>query len=548
MEGRPMKRVLLACLLLASVCAFARQRTVKVRLFWLHPPAKIRVVPQSAWIRLCAKCAAKKIRSPVEFSAASGVSREIVGRARISGDGFAPFAIDGELAIQSRGNVLLLTYMMPLEEYVVAVLQGESATFKSEEALKAMAVAARTYAVRFGSRHKAEDFDFCDTTHCQDVRLGNESQPVRAAVVATEGELLWYQGRPAATYYHRSCGGEIESASLFEPDLRVPYLREHHDDYCSRADEWQSEIARLDLKRIFGGAGPSTVRVVDRTSSGRVRSLQLGSRTLPATDFRLTIGRTLGWDKIRSDLFQIEDRGDRIVFRGRGQGHGVGLCQAGAESMGEQGKSYREILAYYYPGTALGLTAAGLGWERLPGEAVDIVTTNKHDTATLMPAADRAFRFAVERVAWSVSGRPNVKVYPTIAIYRDATGEPGWVAASTRGNTIRLQPIAMLQRTGTLESTLRHEFLHMVLESQARPDTPLWLREGLAIYLSNPDSVKPARVDVASLERRMRTPKTEAEMRAAYRESAAAVADAVQKYGKEAVMQWVKNGVGAEYQ
>jgi stage II sporulation protein D len=406
-----------------------------------------------------------------------------------------------------------------------------------------MAVAARTYAVHFGSRHKTEGFDFCDTTHCQDVRLGNQSARVRAAVTTTEGELLWYQGRPAATYYHRSCGGEIENAGLLEPELRVPYLRAHHDDYCARSDEWHSEITKADLTRALGRP-LSSVAIVDRSSSGRVRTLQAGGRATSATEFRFAIGRALGWDKIRSDLYQVEDRGDRIAFRGRGQGHGVGLCQVGADSMGQQQKSYREILAYYYPGTSLGVTAAGLPWQKLPGESVDLITTNQADAA-LLTVADRAFHFAQQQTSWSFVARPQVKVYPAIAIYRDATGEPGWVAASTRGNTIRLQPIATLQRAGTLESTLRHEFLHTVLESQARPDTPLWLREGLAIYLANPEAVRPATVDVVALEKRMHELHSEVEMRNAYRECAAAVAEVVRKNGKEAVLQWLKNGVPA---
>ncbi len=541
-----MKRLLLAGLLLVNVYAMAQQRTVKVRLFWLHPPSQIRVHPQEAWIRTCPTCAPKKMDATADFAGSASTAQILIGRAKLSGEGFAPFAIDGELTIQPRDGLLLLTYTMPLEEYVVAVLQGESASFKSEEALKAMAVSARTYAVRFGSRHKSEGFDFCDTTHCQDVRLGNESPRVRAAVLATEGELLWYQGRPAATYYHRSCGGEIENASLLEPDLRVPYLRPHHDDYCSRSDEWHSEIAKSELSRALGTQVPG-ITIVDRSSSGRIRALRVGSRPMSANDFRFAVGRTIGWDKIRSDLYQVEDHGDRIAFRGRGQGHGVGLCQTGADNMGQQQKSYREILAYYYPGTALGLTAAGLGWERLPAESIDLVTTNKNDATTLLAVADRAFHFASEQTGLTISGRPQVKVYPTIAIYRDATGEPGWVAASTRGSTIRLQPLVTLQRAGTLESTLRHEFLHVMIESQARPNTPLWLREGLAIYLAHPDGVKSARVDVPTLERRMRSFRSEDEMRVAYRECASTVADAVQKYGKQAVMQWLKSGVPADY-
>jgi stage II sporulation protein D len=544
-----MNRLVCAMLLLwASVPAATQQRTVQVRLFWQHPPVSVHVVPNGAYLRACNSCAPRPLKEPIEITGkasrvfAGSISSSTVllnGRVRISGNGFSPFAVDNELRLQARDDLLLLTVAMTLQEYVTAVLQGESASSKSDEALKAMAVAARTYAVRFGSRHQLEGFDFCDTTHCQDLRLGNESPRARAAVAATDGELLWFEGRPAAAYYHRSCGGEIEDASALEPGLRAPYLRRRHDDYCVRTpDEWQTEIPKVDLARALGRP-VGTVRVTARSGSGRVQRLLVNDRAITETNFRLAIGRTLGWDKLRSDLYQEEDLGDRIEFRGRGQGHGVGLCQSGAESMGEQGRSYREILAYYYPGTAVGLNAQGLSWEKLPGESLDLVSTNRNDAPVLLPATERALHFAIEHTGWDIKTRPQVKVYPTLTIYRDATGEPGWVAASTLGNVIRLQPINILQRTHSLDSTLRHEFLHILIESHARADTPLWLREGLAIYLSNPDLTRANKVDVRTLERQLHSLRTEEEMRATYRACAAAVADAVDKNGLSAVLSWV---------
>jgi stage II sporulation protein D len=245
---------------------------------------------------------------------------------------------------------------------------------------------------------------------------------------------------------------------------------------------------------------------------------------------------------LRSDLYEEQDLGDTISFRGRGQGHGVGLCQTGADEMGKGGRSYREILAYYYPGTSVGLNAQGLAWETLPGESLDLITTNKADAAELLPAAEKALRVATERTGWNFSTRPQVKVYPSIGIYRDATGEPGWIAASTLGSTVRLQPISILQRTNSLDSTLRHEFLHMLIEANASPNAPIWLREGLAIYLANPQAVRPAGVDADALERQMHALRTEEQMRAAYRECAGAVADAIQKNSLNIVLDWLKTG------
>ena len=169
-----------------------------------------------------------------------------------------------------------------------------------------------------------------------------------------------------------------------------------------------------------------------------------------ATEFRFTVDRALGWDHLRSDLYQVEDLGDRLLFRGRGQGHGVGLCQTGADNMGEQGHGYREILAYYYPGTAVGLNAQGLTWQKLPGDSFDLVTTSKDDAAVLLPAAERALHFADQQTGWVLDGRPQLRVYPTISVYRDATGEPGWIAASTKGQNIRMEPVRMLKNAGVL--------------------------------------------------------------------------------------------------
>lgn len=549
-----MKRMVVAMLLfVASMAAQTQQRSVQVRLFWQHPPAQISVSPLGAVLRMCESCAAARLKAPLEITATGSNVRAgarsspilyLTGQVHISGNDFPPFTVDDELRIQAREDLLLLTLTMPVEEYVTAVLQGESASLKSDEALKAMAVAARTYAVRFGSRHRLEGFDFCDTTHCQDLRLGNESPRARAAAAATERELLWFEGRPAAAYYHRSCGGEIDDAQALEPDLHVPYLKRHHDDYCVRVpDEWQSEISKTDLARALGRPVAS-VRVLARGDSGRVQRLLITNRAITATEFRLAVGRTLGWDKLRSDLYEEEDRGDSILFRGRGQGHGVGLCQNGAESMGKQGHSYREILAYYYPGTAVGIDAQGLSWEKLPSESLDLVSTNRNDAAVLLPAAERALHFAVEHTGLQMRTRPQLKVYPTIAIYRDATGEPGWVAASTLGSTVRLQPISTLQRTHSLDSTLRHEFLHMLIESNAKSDTPLWFREGLVVYLAGDSSGKDnANMSGEAIDRLIASPQTEAEMRLAYRQAAALVRDLESRYTRPKLIDWLRSGL-----
>ena len=113
------------------------------------------------------------------------------------------FAADPTFRVRIRES----TIDLPRERYVAAVLAGESSLFKSDEALKAMAVAARTYAVRFRGRHSAEGYDFCATTHCQHLDLDAITPRLQSIAGSTAGELLWYQGTPAFTPYSRAFSG-----------------------------------------------------------------------------------------------------------------------------------------------------------------------------------------------------------------------------------------------------------------------------------------------------------------------------------------------------
>jgi stage II sporulation protein D len=145
---------------------------------------------------------------------------------------------------------------------------------------------------------------------------------------------------------------------------------------------------------------------------------------------------------------------------------------------------------------------------------------------------------------------PRLKIYPSVAAFRNSTGEPGWVAASTRGRSIQLQPSDVLRQAGTLESTIHHELLHLLIESYASPSTPLWLREGLVLYLAGP---KPAQSgtrqsfdDASALEKALRSPVSEEQLRAAYSEAYARVARMAQEHGKEALLGWLQNGLPTE--
>jgi stage II sporulation protein D len=202
---------------------------------------------------------------------------------------------------------------------------------KSKEALKALSIAVRTYAVKFRGRHKDEGYDFCSTTHCQNYRPSRGSE----AADETAGEMLWRKGELIEAYYSKDCGGT-------------------NDQYCPR-ETWTSRFTPEELTRALRAEhlkAPEHWRIaVMERSAPRAKLLELGDGVrISAESFRLAIGRTLGWNRLKSDLYSVEG----FTFTGRGTGHGEGLCQLGAERMPG---SYRDILKAFYPGAQI-----GTGW------------------------------------------------------------------------------------------------------------------------------------------------------------------------------------------
>jgi stage II sporulation protein D len=550
-------------------------RTVRVRLWYLHPPASLKLHADAgqARMRKCETCAdgalgdvtlrasASKIEVSGEKSAVSHLRMD--GAFQMNPPGEAAIRAEFPVEVRALQGQLLVTATMPMDEYLAGVLAGEVGSFKSDEALKALAVAARTYAMHFGSRHALEGFDLCGTTHCQDLRIAGSNPRLRQIAESTASEVLWYEGEPAATYYHANCGGTTEDGKfiLGNDEAKAPYLKQHSDTYCTRngGAQWSSEVSKAALQRALAADGirvPGTLRAVavaQRTPSGRaevVRVTGAGSVMVPGLAFRFAVGRHIGWEKLKSNWYDVSVAGDRIVFHGRGSGHGVGLCQVGAEVMGEEGKSYREILAFYYPGTRLQVSSAGAVWQALVGENVEMLTTRPEVDRAFLPVASQSVGHAEQATGLKFRKAPRWKVFPTVAMFRDTTGEPGWVAAATRGRVIQTQPAETLQRAGTLESTLRHEFLHMLIESYAKPGVPVWFREGLVLYLSEPNGAAQAQppsgknfATTAELESAMRNPANEQQLREAYKEARARVVQLAKQNGRAVLMDWVQHGL-----
>lgn len=269
--------------------------------------------------------------------------------------------VGGRVRVVARRGTLRAVAVVPLETYVAAVASREAPPRFHPEALKALAVAVRTYAVGKSRAPRDPDYDLSATVEDQVFEgMDNVESPFREAAGATRGEVALYRGESAETVFHSTCGGRTESAAnAWGKD--VPYLRDQPCDDCSGSPvyRWEYRMSAAEghgVARALGIRPGKDLRfsVVSWTPTGRagrVRIASLGaSRDAPAAEFR----KAAGYARVRSLKMEISAAPDGWIFRGQGYGHGVGMCQFGANGMARAGKGYREIFARYYPGVRIG--------------------------------------------------------------------------------------------------------------------------------------------------------------------------------------------------
>jgi len=259
--------------------------------------------------------------------------------------------VRGDVVIKAQANGLLLINVLPLEDYLAGVLGSEMPKSFPDEALKAQAVAARTYALRKKLETYGADFHLGSSVLSQVYGgLGREDPRTRAAVESSRGEVLTFELEPIEAYFHASCGGHTESGlSALGRDL--PYLRPVECP-CGKlpGTRWELTLKAKELKATLG-KDVSSLAVVARSETGRVRRVRVGpDRLLDAVAFR----ERLGYTRLKSLAFDVEKgQGPDIRISGRGFGHGAGLCQWGAKLYADLGWDYRRILGHYYPGAEL---------------------------------------------------------------------------------------------------------------------------------------------------------------------------------------------------
>jgi stage II sporulation protein D len=279
------------------------------------------------------------------------------------------------IRVQVREGQALVVRDVPLEEYVLGSVLAEVSPDASDEAVtgrlfEVQAVIARSYALSNRGRHAQDGFDLCSTTHCQvyepaRVKTSRWANIAREAVRRTAGELLWFADAPALAMFHADCGGYTSSAAAVWGGAGPAYLCGSRDDgpAANAHAEWTFETRAAPLRTALNGDARTAVgvrldriEVSGRDAAGRAEMITLrGTRTFIVRGevFRDVLTRALGVKTLRSTLFSIRNTRDTFVFSGKGFGHGVGLCQAGALARLKAGASPDDVLAHYFPGVSL---------------------------------------------------------------------------------------------------------------------------------------------------------------------------------------------------
>lgn len=294
-------------------------------------------------------------KAAVKLEGASRVFIEAEGAVRVdSGVYFGRIEVGPD---PRRKRRLLVVNRLPLETYLLGIVGSEMNPRWPLEALKAQAVAARTYAMqrRAMMRAAARPYDLASTVISQVYKGAERIRPsVVEAVKQTRGEVMSFRHDLVEALFHSTCGGQTVSAKQAFGG-QVEYLTPVPCEWCrpSGRYRWNISFSLGEISRRLRAAGVArgTVRELERRAKDpKVRLVDAkGARRVAPR----TIRKALGFGKLFSERFAVRTKKQRAHFDGRGFGHGVGLCQWGAYGQAKDGRTYRQILAHYYPQTRI---------------------------------------------------------------------------------------------------------------------------------------------------------------------------------------------------
>lgn len=251
---------------------------------------------------------------------------------------------------------------LPFEEYLQGVVAGEMKNDWPEEALAAQAILARTFVMEFVSEKGGSKYEGAHvSTDIEEAQAWNQqavNDRVKKAVERTRGEVAVYNNNYIKAWFHAHAGGKTASAKegLAFEEAEPPYIKVVDSPDSPEAPKedsnWTVSFSRQEVEKALKETGVqieglSSVKVAEKGPSGRAVTLDFDGKKVSAPGFRIAIGST----KMKSTLIDsIGVQGDRLVIKGRGYGHGVGMSQWGAYALAKEGKKAEEILKHYFKG------------------------------------------------------------------------------------------------------------------------------------------------------------------------------------------------------
>ncbi|WP_299413291.1 SpoIID/LytB domain-containing protein [Acaryochloris sp. IP29b_bin.148] len=272
----------------------------------------------------------------------------------------------GQVRLVTTAQGIAVINEIDLEDYLAGVIGKEMPRTWPQEALKAQAVAARSFALYRRSKQKNPLYDLVNTTKDQVYGgIEGEAESTRSAVRTTAGQILAYQGQVIEALFHANSGGHTENSEQVFSGV-IPYLRGVPDfDQTAPNFQWSIDFSQAQLKEQLPGLGNIlTMTPQETTAHGRVKMIKLvgdqGTKIMKGREFRQKL-------KLKSTLFQVAPHSDLMAsqspsvpgkptgftIQGRGHGHGLGMSQWGALALAQQGKTYQQILQHYYQNTTL---------------------------------------------------------------------------------------------------------------------------------------------------------------------------------------------------
>jgi len=258
----------------------------------------------------------------------------------------------GDLQCFSDMETIVMINICDIEKYIAGVVMAEGGNGKNKEYFKTQAVIARTYMYKNFNEHLSDRYNVCDNTHCQVFNGVSTNDIITRAALETKGlVLLDSDSTLIVSTFHSNCGGETASSE----DVWLvsqPYLKKVVDPYCLNSQNavWEKHISVKEWVKTMNNSGyyveADNPSVFDFFQGTRVTDYKTGSITIPL----MTIRNELN---LRSTFFSIVHQGDTIILKGRGYGHGVGLCQEGAMAMAAKGFTFQQIIEFYYSGVMI---------------------------------------------------------------------------------------------------------------------------------------------------------------------------------------------------